>query len=381
MSDEEPVDASTVSIRRTARDPYALIPQLQTWLATQLPEGADPQLTIDRALTSNVMSSAAVLGTVIWSNGINDVVEAVVIRISPMPSDVPLFPVDNLQRQYQAMRTVAELSDVPVPQVRWLEPTGTVVGSPFFCMRRVEGEAPPDLWPYTMSENWLRTAGAEHQAALQEATVEVLAKLHDIPQPAEHLRFLEYDLPGATHLARHLAHTRLWYEFAASDAGPVDLVEEALDWLSATLPDDDSVVLSWGDARIGNILYHDFTPEAVIDWEMAALGPREIDLAWLIMSHLVFQRMALDRGLPGMPDFMSADEVLEQYLAFTGYRVRNFPWFRVYAATIWTIVFMRTSWRRVHFGELARPRNLVEVLDSHPVLLDELARARRQHRR
>ena len=57
--------------------------------------------------------------------------------------------------------------------------------------------------------------------------------------------------------------------------------------------------MSWGDSRIGNILYRDFVPAAVLDWEMAGLGPRELDLAWLVYSHRVFQDIAGSMGLPG----------------------------------------------------------------------------------
>ena len=49
-------------------------------------------------------------------------------------------------------------------------------------------------------------------------------------------------------------------------------------------------MLNWGDARVGNILYRDFAPIAVLDWEMATVGPREVDLAWMIFLHDVLPR-------------------------------------------------------------------------------------------
>ena len=52
----------------------------------------------------------------------------------------------------------------------------------------------------------------------------------------------------------------------------------------------------WGDSRVGNVLYQDFRPVAVLDWEMATLGPREMDVAWIIFAHMVFQELA---GLAG----------------------------------------------------------------------------------
>ena len=63
-------------------------------------------------------------------------------------------------------------------------------------------------------------------------------------------------------------------------------------------------MLVWGDARVGNVLYEDFRPVAVLDWEMATLGPREMDVAWIIFAHMVFQELAGLAGLPGLPGFM-----------------------------------------------------------------------------
>ena len=53
----------------------------------------------------------------------------------------------------------------------------------------------------------------------------------------------------------------------------------------------------------------DFRPVAVLDWEMATLGPREMDAAWIIFAHMVFQELAGLAGLPGLPDFMREDDV------------------------------------------------------------------------
>ena len=51
-------------------------------------------------------------------------------------------------------------------------------------------------------------------------------------------------------------------------------------------------------------MYRDFRPVAVLDWEMAGLGPRELDVAWMLFAHRVFEELAGAFGLPGMPDFM-----------------------------------------------------------------------------
>ncbi len=141
------------------------------------------------------------------------------------------------------------------------------------------------------------------------------------------------------------------------------MIERTFAWLEDHWPGDegDSVV-SWGDSRIGNVLYRDFAPAAVLDWEMAGLGPRELDLAWLVYSHRVFQDIAASMALPGLPDFMRPTDVLTEYEQRSGYTPRHLDFFGTYAALQWAIVFVRTTRRSVHFGEQQMPDDLDDVI-------------------
>ena len=114
-------------------------------------------------------------------------------------------------------------------------------------------------------------------------------------------------------------------------------------------------MLVWGDSRVGNVLYEDFKPVAVLDWEMATLGPREMDVAWMIFAHMVFQELAGLAGMPGLPDFMREDDVKATYAEKTGVELGDLNWFYVYSGVIWCCVFMRTSARRMRFGEIEKP--------------------------
>ena len=97
----------------------------------------------------------------------------------------------------------------------------------------------------------------------------------------------------------------------------------------AHLPVSPRLSFNWGDARIGNILFRDFAPVAVLDWEMATLGPPEADLAWW----LVFNRIHISgRGLAGPAGFPSEAEAVEQYEADTGWPVRDLRYYQVWAA-------------------------------------------------
>ena len=156
--------------------------------------------------------------------------------------------------------------------------------------------------------------------------------------------------------------------------GRSPLVERALQWLEDNFPDDVAAsdsVLVWGDSRIGNVLYEDFRPIAVLDWEMATVGPREFDVAWIIFAHNVFQELCRLAGMPGLPDVLREEDVRSTYAKLTGVEVGDLRWFYIYSGVVWCCVFMRTGYRRVRFGELEQPDD-VESLFYHKSLLERL---------
>ncbi|MEO6629378.1 MAG: phosphotransferase family protein, partial [Aquihabitans sp.] len=258
-----------------------------------------------------------------------------------------------------------------VPRVRWLELDPAVIGTPFFIMDRVEGVIPSDNLPYTFGDNWLFDATPEDQRRLQDSTVEVLATLHEIDRPVERFDFLATDAPGDTPLARHVAHTRAWYDYAVSRASRSNVVEAGFEWLEANWPQETSPVLLWGDARIGNVIYRNFEPVAVLDWEMASLGPREVDLGWMIFGHMVFDEIATFMELPNMENFMETADIATTYERLTGHAPIDLHWHIVYAAVQWGIVFMRTGTRQARFGDIEMPAD-VDDLMHHRALLTRL---------
>jgi len=225
--------------------------------------------------------------------------------------------------------------------------------------------------PYNFGDNWLHDASLEDQGRLQRSSVEVLAKLHAIPDAATTFGFLEPRHAGSTLLEKNLAHVRAWYDFAVPDIGRSPLVERGLDWLEAHLPDTDEAVLVWGDSRIGNMMYVDFEPVAVLDWEMAAIGPRELDVSWILFAHQVFETITGMLEMPGMPHFLAEADVVAAYEEIAGVELGDLHWYHVYNAVEWCIVFMRTGARQIHFGEVERPDD-IETLFHHKPLMERL---------
>jgi aminoglycoside phosphotransferase (APT) family kinase protein len=311
------------------------------------------------------------LFTARWAEpGGGDAIErALVARIAPDPANVPVFPEYDLERQAATMQAVREhCPGVPVPTVLWVEPGGAGLGAPFFVMERIDGIVPPDILPYNFM-SWVTDASDEERAHLQDATVAALARLHSIDAVEERFAFL----PGAdgprTPLRRHVDEQRAYYEWVVADGRRSPLIELALEWLDAHWPDPEGpTVLSWGDARIGNVLYRDFEPVAVLDWEMAALGPPELDVGWLVTLHEFFEDVAATYGLPGLPGLLRRDDVCARYEELTGYAPRALEWYAIYAATRHAIIMSRIGRRSIHFGEADAPGDIDELIPHRAML-------------
>lgn len=374
----EPAITEIGRLQRSSRDVTTVPAAMSKWLAALLPGGVTPQVTVESGIDANGMSSETIILTGRWQDGGTPVEQHWVARVAPTAEDVPVFPSYRLDHQFEVMRRVGELTDVPVPPVRWIDITGDVLGTPFFLMDYIEGVVPPDVMPYTFGNNWFADAPAERRRELQDATIAVLAKIHSIPDAEKTFRFLTNEQSGDTALRRHFGWVRSWYAFAVPEVGRSPLLERTFDWLEAHWPHDvdaNPAVLCWGDARVGNVLYRDFKPVAVLDWEMVTLGPRELDVAWMIFAHMVFAELAGLAALPGLPEVLREDDVRATYRELTGVELGDLHWFYVYSGVMWACVFMRTGARRMHFGEQEKPDDATtcpESLFYHAALLKRL---------
>ena len=312
---------------------------MSQWLSTVLPGGVTPEVTVESGVDSNGMSSETIILTGRWTEDGTPIEQKWVARVAPTEDDVPVFPTYRLDHQFEVMRLVGELTDVPVPRVRWLENTGDVLGTPFFLMDHVDGIVPPDVMPYTFGDNWFADAPVEQQRELQDATVEVLAKLHSIPDAEKTFGFLA-DGDRRRHRAApplRLARGPGTTSPCPASAAPRWSSGASRGWKTTGPPKSPQrePVLLWGDARVGNVLYHDFRPVAVLDWEMVTLGPRELDVAWMIFAHMVFQELCGLAGMPGLPEVMREDDVRATYQQLTGVELGDLRWFYVYSGVMW----------------------------------------------
>ncbi|MCX4638602.1 phosphotransferase family protein [Streptomyces platensis] len=367
--------------RTTTRDPEALTRRLTAWLGTRLPGARAVAATVP---ASNGMSSETLLFDIEHPEPPSPAPPSgpergaapisCALRLAADPAAYTVFPRYDMPRQYRTMRLVAMHTDLPVPRTLWLEEDPAHLGAPFFVMARADGRVPPDVMPYTYEGNWLHDATDAQRDHLEAASVSVLARLHDQVPPAA-ADFLTTPGTGSA-LHRHVEAQRDYYSWVVDGRPRSPLIERAFARLADHWPSDPGeTVLSWGDARIGNIVYDGFEPAAVLDWEMAALGPRELDLGWLVYLHRFFQDLAEAGGQRGLPGLLTRDRVESRYAALTGHPPRDMDFHTLYAALRHAIVMLRVAYRQVHFGEMPVPAD-ADALILHRETLEAMIEGR-----
>jgi len=309
-----------------------------------------PATVTDVASPGNGMSSETVLFSLTVDGGVPEPHAA---RLAPLPELYPVFQRYDLDLQARCMRLARERTGAPAPDVRWVELDDRWLGGPFLVMRRIDGESPPDVPPYVFG-GWVVDGTPEQRAHMQRAAVNVLAQLHTITPGNADLTFLARPELGSSPVDQQLGHERAYYEWAR-DGVSFPLIERAFAWLDEHRPPGGDAVLNWGDSRIGNMLFDGYDVAGVLDWEMATVGPREVDLAWMIFLHRFFQDIAERVGMPGLPDFMTRDGVVADYESLSGHTVANLDWYEVFAALRFAIVSIRTTTRGIAYGTQERP--------------------------
>ena len=306
-------------ITTSTRDPEELAEQLQVWLGDRLGPGSRPTISDVSSPESNGMSSETLLFTAVWDEDGAPATHRLVARIEPPATAYPVFTTYDLGMQFRVMRLVSEHTEVPVPETFWYEPDPAVLGGPFFVMARVDGLVPPDVLPYTFGDNWVFDGTDADRRTVQESAIRAMAGIHSItpdrPRPL---------VPRAPGAGRDLPPTEpqpLADLLRVGGQGrAVPLLADCFDWLEDNFPTEASAdALSWGDGRIGNMMFRDNEVVAVLDWEMAGVAPPEVDLGWMCYLHLFFQDLAVDLGAPGLPGMFRPVDVVESYAKASGH--------------------------------------------------------------
>jgi aminoglycoside phosphotransferase (APT) family kinase protein len=328
--------------------PDDVVGPVSGWLSDCLDQAVDPEaIEIDRPSSGGWSNETWLIGT-----GLDDP-SRVVVRLRPDRSS--MFPTYDLGRQVACLQTLALDDDIPVPRVLGFDPLGDRLGRPAFVMEHVAGRIPRDDRPTFAEAGFLREASTAEQRQFLTSFLDVLVAVHrtDITHPTlDPLR----PTPGDHSNAAAIEGLRHLWAWDRGRRWPTE-IDTALERLGGDMPEPTEEVLLWGDARPANVIVSptDFTPVALLDWELATIGSPEHDLTWFLeMNHM---RIA-GAGLPPLPGFLDDGETTAHYQRSAGRELEGLDWYRLFAATKVAVLMHRYLRAAVHAKRLPEDHKL-----------------------
>jgi aminoglycoside phosphotransferase (APT) family kinase protein len=294
---------------------------LADWLAERIEGASEVRIGGLSAPSANGFSNITALFEATWWSQGTEKRRKLVARIEPTGEG--LFPTYDVGRQFDVMKAL-ESSAVPVPEALWLERDAAVLGSPFLIMEYIGGNIPSDD-PSFAASGWVLSLTPRQRRRLCDNAIEALVRVHEVDWRGLGLNWLRRPGEG-TSAERELVYYEDFYRWAAEGL-TVPVIEAGLAWARERIPAADDLVLSWGDSRIGNMIFgDDISVRAVIDWEGASLASREKDLGhWLQLSHVYTEQFGL--ALP--EGFLDRTALLRRYEELSGRQLGDVGFYEV----------------------------------------------------
>lgn len=294
---------------------------LDRWWANRRPDSAPGHVT-DVARPPSGWSNETLVVTTSRRGRTPPQRERVVVRLPPHTAAI--HPTYDLGAQARVLEALGA-QGIPVPRVIAFEADEQWMGVPFLVMSYEPGRAGPEV---PALDPWIVDAPREAQQRVHDEFMTTLAAIHRVDWRAPRLDAALRG--GESALASEIAW---WKEYVdwAGEGSPPSTLADAIAWCATTMPAPESPAsLCWGDARIGNVL---FTEErrvaAVLDWELASIGPAEMDLAWYLALDDLTNRFT-GRTVAG---FRARAEVIERYEQALAREVVDLAWHEIFALT------------------------------------------------
>lgn len=294
-------------------------------ISTHVPGAQNVDVLNLQVPQSSGMSAETVMFDATWEQDGETQERSLIARVQP--TDGGLFMDYDLDLECRVIRSLED-TNVPVPEALFVESGQNPLGSPFMVMSKIDGKIAEDDPPFTAS-GWVLELSEKDQEKLATNILETLVDLHSQDIKALGIADIGHGDQQLCGLDRMLEY---WERFADwSTDGEHPIIGAGLQWLKDNRPADTGTdVLSWGDARLGNMIIGDnLNVNAIIDWEMVSVGPREVDLGWWLVM-LEHHSWAMELALP--PGFPDLDEEVKRYEVLSGHKVRNLHFFKVVAA-------------------------------------------------
>lgn len=226
-----------------------------------------------------------------------------------------------VDREYKVQAALSK-AGFPVAPQYGLCTDEAVVGSWFYVMGMVDGRT---IWNGAMPDD-----APGYRRDTYMAMIDTLAALHAVDVDAAGLS--DYGKPG-NYFGRQVE--RWTKQYRLSETEQMADMEQLIEWLPATLPEQTRTSVVHGDYRIDNMIWAKDRPEvlAVLDWELSTLGDPLGDFSYVAMAWVTENGgrsgvQDVDRKALGIPEL---EEVVERYCEKTGRSsVPDMNWYFAY---------------------------------------------------
>jgi aminoglycoside phosphotransferase (APT) family kinase protein len=351
-------------------DPRKLREPFERWLAARWPD-AEGLRVAELASPKSGFSALTLVAPVHLRRDGREREEKVVLRVeSPdpavYPQQAPGLDVE-VEIQYRVMDALARTGKAPLAGLIGYEPDASVLGAPFFAMEYVAGEVAVENPPYTQ-QGFFRDAAPDERRRMVEQGLAALAALHEIDWREAGLGWLV--APGARpDIARQL---EIWQRFADRELAGREhpVLRAGFEHVRAELPEGLASRFSWGDSRLGNIIFRDGRVACLTDFENAAIAPAEIDLGWWLMFDRTMHESVGAERLPGEP---TREQQRAHYARCAGRDPGDTHVHEVFAAVRYSAIVVRVMNRAVARGFLPADQKIWLTNPASAALADLLA--------
>jgi len=255
----------------------------------------------------------------------------------------------DMGREFTVLTKLSGVYD-RAPRPFAYEPTGDVLGAPFYLMERRRGVILRKDLPGELVNDHARVRRVCDQL------VDALVELHAVDYAAAGLG--EFGKP-AGYIERQV--TGWTKRYADSQTDDIPALTEAAAWLAAHLPAEVAPALIHNDFKFDNVIF-DPTLEritGVLDWEMATVGDPLMDLG----TSLSYWAEATDPqayhqlpfGPTANPGMMTRTDFADRYLERSGRRADNLVFYYAFGL-IKTAVVLQQIYARWRKGTTSDPR-------------------------
>ena len=231
---------------------------------------------------------------------------AYVLRRKPFG---PLLPSAHAVDREYAVIAGLHPTGFPVAKPYGLCTDDSVIGSWFYIMGMVEGRT---IW-----DGGLPGMTPPQRTAIYHAMVDTLAALHNTDMQAAGLG--DYGKPG-NYFERQVGRWTKQYRGAETER--LEPMEQLIEWLPKTLPEQTRTRIVHGDFRIDNMIFDATEPRviALLDWELSTTGDPLADFSYLMMNWVTEPEgrsgvLGLTGPETGIP---TIEQMTERYCAATG---------------------------------------------------------------